>query len=233
MAETTLLRLLDALRKQIERGVEVRWERRSGEEFFLRLPQFVLAVSGSTKADDPIRVSIVSHSDETIADQTLKNGEHGYPDAAFMFAKARERFSTVEQTVESCVAFIEGAAGPIGGIGVSFPKPPPPPSEEQISQFFKRIAGCWFLDYGRSNEYATIKENGDYLAGKNRYTTSATPVFKLILVACDAALTHVELAKQQPDGKIRQLEVLTVTDNEMVGVAKHDEHPLHYRRQTK
>ncbi len=116
----------------------------------------------------------------------------------------------------------------------SLPPASVPPSVQQASDFFNCIKGNWHLTYERGTEDLTIDGTGNYFVrttqrGKT-VTQAARPAFRLRLLACDQSLQNVEISKDELNGKVRQIEVLKVSEKELVGFAKHDRHKLHYKR---
>jgi hypothetical protein len=104
--------------------------------------------------------------------------------------------------------------------------PPLVPSAEESRAFFTRISGQWQLDFGHGKESVRIDNEGRYFIGKE-----SQPAFMLRLLAATRDYSFVEMAKDKvPDGRRFQIEVLRVSDREMIGEAKHDRHRLHYTK---
>ncbi len=106
---------------------------------------------------------------------------------------------------------------------------PPRPTDEQARQLFKKIAGEWLLEFSRGTETVRIDADGNYFiypAGGGKPLLK----FRFALNACDTQLEQVEVAKQELNGRVRQIEVLAIKSDSMQGYAKHDEHKLSYRR---
>ena len=103
--------------------------------------------------------------------------------------------------------------------------PPAYASAEVSSGVLRKMAGRWALDYSRGKEIAVISEHGAYsIEGKQE------PTFCLVVLAVNQTTSRVEVAKDLPGGRRRQIEYLTITEDEMSGYAKHDGHRLTYRR---
>jgi hypothetical protein len=128
----------------------------------------------------------------------------------------------------------EGSVGATTTTTAIPPELPSRPTSEQAEEFFTRIAGDWHLDYSRGEEDVRIDENGNVFLLKlmdgKPFTTTTRAVFHLEVLACNAAVDQVEIAKVKANGRTRQIEVLQVTQKEMTGYAKHDGHKLKYTR---
>src|SRR5262249_36247721 len=95
------------------------------------------------------------------------------------------------------------------------------PTSAQREQVFKKIMGEWHLDFSRGQETVLIDANGNYFVTSEKRGREYSPKFKLVLLACNPELTKIEIGKDYPDGKRLQIEVLTLSDDRMTGVAKH------------
>lgn len=121
------------------------------------------------------------------------------------------------------------------GLSVSTPSPSPSlpigPTVQQAEDFFNRIQGEWHLEFSRGQEDCRIDTDGKYFRLRTRQATTAEkPAFHLELLASTSNFERVEIAKVELNGRTRQIEVLDVTQNEMIGYAKHDRHSLKYTR---
>lgn len=108
------------------------------------------------------------------------------------------------------------------------------PTEDQVRGFFQRIKGNWKRNHEQGFDELAIDELGDsyYRFTEQGVTVSQSPkpAFHLVLVACAPDLSKVEVAREAVNGTARQVEVLRINDNEMIGHAKHDHQLLQYRR---
>ena len=87
------------------------------------------------------------------------------------------------------------------------------------------MVGRWDLDFSRGKEKVVIRLDGSYF-----YGGKSEPAFRLVVLAINDKTGAVEVAKDLPDGRRRQIEYLTIEPNSMVGYAKHDGHKLLYKR---
>lgn len=110
---------------------------------------------------------------------------------------------------------IEFTPGVVGGMWES-----PRPKPEQVKAFFEQIAGRWKFQ----EDDIEITKNGilTYPNGSQ---------FNLYLSWCNADFSRVEMCRRHPlTGKVHQIEVLSVTPNEMKGYVKHNEAKIKYVR---
>jgi hypothetical protein len=141
--------------------------------------------------------------------------------------------------LDNAAKYVESAQGEIG-VAESPPSLAPPalprrPTDQDAKTFFGKIKGQWHLNYGRGHEDVDIDAEGNYrlikkASGEGAAAEHLQLCFRLLLLACDAEFKNVELAKQQLNGRVLQIEVLRVEPKTLVGYAKHDEHPLRYER---
>jgi hypothetical protein len=108
------------------------------------------------------------------------------------------------------------------------------PTDDQVQSFFQRIKGNWKRNHEQGFDELAIDELGDsyYRFTEQGVTVSLSPkpAFHLVLIACAPDLSKVEVAREASNGTARQIEVLRINDNEMIGHAKHDNQLLQYRR---
>jgi hypothetical protein len=103
---------------------------------------------------------------------------------------------------------------------------PPRIGEVQSGEVLKKMAGRWLLDYSRGTETVDISEDGTY-----HVVGMKEPKYKLKVLAWNGGTNAAEVAKDYTDGDRRlQIEFLTISDQTMIGHAKHDMHRLTYRR---
>ena len=102
--------------------------------------------------------------------------------------------------------------------------PPARPSADQAFRFFERIKGRWRLEFFRRSgelrgqEDVEIDSTGNLfvikqLRGRD-VARDARPKFRLELLEADEDLRHVEVAKVEATGQLRQIEVLNVLERE-------------------
>lgn len=107
----------------------------------------------------------------------------------------------------------------------SAPPAPPQLASEQADAVLRKMAGKWELDFSRGKEKVSIDECGEYtIIGRS------APSFCLKVLAWNNETGTAEVAKDRPDGTRLQIEYLRITADAMQGHAKHDMHPLSYRR---
>lgn len=92
-------------------------------------------------------------------------------------------------------------------------------------EVLQKMSGKWILDYSYGKEQVWIQPNGDYYIA-----TRAEPVFHLKVLAWNKDRNATEVAKDMADGRRRQIEFLSISQDVMVGHAKHDGHRLLYKR---
>jgi hypothetical protein len=110
------------------------------------------------------------------------------------------------------------------------------PTDDDERSIFAAVAGVWVLDYSRGKEAAEITPAGIYQL-INPTNKGRTPKYRLRLIAMNRSTKRIEMAKDYlSNGRRLQIEVLELDDMEnpkrMSGEAKHDQHQLHYLRQT-
>jgi ketosteroid isomerase-like protein len=107
------------------------------------------------------------------------------------------------------------------------------PTEEQVKSFFERIKGNWKRHHEQGFDELAIDGLGDvyyrFTEQGKTVSKSPKPAFRLVLLACTPELSKVELSREAVNGTMRQIEVLRISENEMVGHAKHDHQLLQYR----
>lgn len=162
---------------------------------------------------------------------TVRSDDPKFADVRQLFDYANNYMQDWNRRLLNAAKIIEGTTGTIGGtvVGVSLSPPPPPPrpTDEQARAFFDKIKGKWELEFEKRDgsiglESLEIDKAGNYL-------TNGQPRFRFALVSCDEQLEEVDVAKEELNGRVRQVEVLTISPVAMVGYAKHDEHSLRYK----
>jgi hypothetical protein len=107
------------------------------------------------------------------------------------------------------------------------------PTEEQVKSFFERIKGNWKRHHEQGFDELAIDGLGDvyyrFTEQGKTVSKSPKPAFRLVLLACTPELSKVEVSREAVNGTMRQIEVLRISENEMVGHAKHDHQLLQYR----
>lgn len=202
------------------------------------LPQVRLRLYRRAGSPDVSRVEVQTRSGGLLArvepvegDALLALCNDVYEKGRLAGAAALVRHSVHEITTADHVKSEKSVAAPL-----SPPALPPGPTEEDERVVFDRMKGQWTLDFERGTEEAKIDDRGGYYVRRTlgRAIIQAKfpeqPRFTLKLLSVSNDRTRVEIAKTQEGGRIRQIEVLEISDNEMTGYAKHDRHRLKYIR---
>lgn len=248
-SKSAVLSLAQALCKRAAAN-EVDWAK-EGARFFVELPDLLLSLSRKGELEDPepeIVFEVDTPEGTRIGILQVKARDPGYSDLKQLLDYAEGYSADWDERIMAVARLIERGSGRIGGAVVeapisrlaSPPPPPPRPTELQALAFFEKLAGKWELKFEKrlgsfGTEVLEIDENGNYftithqLGGKDIART-IRPTYRLVLVSCDPGLEHVEVSKEELNGKVRQIEVLAVFPNSMEGYAKHDEHKLVYTR---
>lgn len=230
-----LLELMKTLQEQATEGTELLWEKKEENTFTLQLPKFSFEITSDVTEgrNGSILVAATLPSNAVLASETLVRGDTDFEIASNLWDSASGKLDQTEALLLEGLDFVKKATGVIGG-PPSPPAVPSGPSKEQVEIFFNRIKGNWDLDYERGKESLEIRADGKYFYVTDfrprPVTQTIKPAFNLILLSCNDALSRVEIAKEELSGRVKQIEVLTVSDKEMVGYAKHDGHKLHYVR---
>ncbi len=195
----------------------------------IELPRFAISVGKDDSGEKPAYFARITWSDgREAAYATVDEGDPYYVSFRRMHEQA------YGASVKSIAAEIRELVSGLDTLGLPPPPPglPSSPSAAQRHHLFRKIAANWTLTWGPQNrsEDVTINEEGKYFVTRDGVTT-VKPVFELQLLECNADCTKVEWAKFSPEkARTTQIEVLEISADEMTGFAKHDRHPLTYRR---
>jgi hypothetical protein len=182
--------------------------------------------------DLPNRISVtLSRNQEGVVSASVQRGQEEMGSAVFPPAESaggrepQELYAAARETAKrSIYAEIIESIKLTGSASVEMGPSTDVPAEVK-ARVLKRMAGRWSLDYSRGKEVAVIHEDGAYFIEGRR-----DPTFRLVVLAVNEATSTVEVAKDLPDGRRRQIEYLTLAEGVMSGYAKHDGHSLTYRR---
>lgn len=107
------------------------------------------------------------------------------------------------------------------------PHPLPPRVTADVrDRVFGMLKGRWAVEYSTGKEVARIDAGGSYFVeGRGE-----KPAFHLVVIATNPDLTKVEVAKDFPDGRRKQIEFLNLGKDAMSGYAKHDGRSITYKR---
>jgi hypothetical protein len=190
-----------------------------------------ISLQRDPNSEDSFTLSLLSSDGETVWSTTINRGDHN------VVSLLRELYeigttsavAAVFQQINQDLASEE----PSSGVTTTTP-PPARPTNEKALRLFEMVKGRWHLDYGRGQEEIEIDEAGNlYIVKASRGKDVAReikPRYRLELLECDENLRHIELAKVDLTGRVRQIEVLDISPEKMKGVAKHDGHQLVYQR---
>ncbi len=234
-----------ALLKRAEAN-EVEW-RIDGDEYSVELPAFVVGLSrNDTDRDKAIAFEIRTPQGESVGKSRVTSDEPQYNELSQLLRSAETFSQTWDERLIEAAKSISAMSGRIGSTrasqgGVTFLTPPLPtrPTEEQTIEFFRKIEGQWELRFERPGadegvELLDIDRVGNYFTHTSQrgkpIGRTVFPRYRIVLLFCDAEMKHIEISKQEFNGRQRQIEVLTISESAMDGYAKHDEHALHYRR---
>lgn len=247
VARETIKALAEAIQKRANAN-EVAWIMKPNK-YAIALPDFHIGLSrfrSQTSLEPEILFEIDTPEGKEVEVVQIKAGEAEYDLLNALIASAEEYASQWNQRLATVAKLIEKGTGPVGGWPVTTTTTPPPPvpsrpADQKVIAFFEKIAGEWDLTYERRSgadggETLRIDKTGNYFVIPRQATRLPNtmwpihPKYRLTLLSCDSALQHVEVAKQELNGKTKQIEVLTISANVMEGFAKHDEHRLTYKR---
>lgn len=219
---------------------EVQWSVTNKSKYTIDLPECKLSlIPSDPQASAPdILVEIDTPEGAVVAVLEVKAGHAKYDEMQRLLESARlnitERLGDMLKRALDSIKETTTVTASASTTTTTPPPMPPRPSDTQVRAFFDKIAGDWFLDFSRGVEYLRIDSNGDYFTfswgdtGQQRGEPKRK--YRLTLEHCDSTIEHVELAKRELDGRVRQLEVLTISQDSMNGYAKHDAHRLCYHR---
>jgi hypothetical protein len=223
---------------------EVDWSKEEAD-YFVRLGDvfFRLSRKGeSTQSEPDIVFEVDTTEGKRIGVIQAKFGEPEYNDLHELLKNAESYTSNWDRMLLDVAKQIEQSPGRVGGADfegpLTPPAPPQRPTRAQAQRLFETIAGTWDLLYQKGGkmlpEKLRIDETGNYFVQIGEHGqgvgSANLPKYRLALVSCDPGLRHVEISKQELNGKVKQIEVLTISPTAMEGYAKHDEHKLFYRR---
>ena len=223
---------------------EVDWTQVEGK-LCVALPEFVISLSRPTApqgGESDIVVEVDTDAGQRVVGYVqIKSSEVEYSDFAQLVEHAESYVADWDRRLLNAAKQIELGSGRVGTTTIPFSPParPPQPTEEEAQRFFEKIAGKWDLRFEKKpgtfgTETLEIDKNGNYFILSDLrdkvVTRTVYPKFRLSLVSCDQDLEHVEISKQEFNGRVRQVEVLLVSSASMVGYAKHDERRLEYTR---
>lgn len=211
-----------------------------GEWFTLRTPPAMISIRAAAEDDDAEYLVAVSLPDgREIGRIAVASSDGNYAMYQSLYeGAAKACWSALADAIQKSVheSATIGVTTSTGPTTTTTPAPelPPRPTSKQALDVFERIAGEWHLDFSKGQEDVRISEDGNlFVLTTSRGKVVATtmrPTFRLELLACNSSLDQVEIAKVEPNGRTRQIEVLHITETEMSGSAKHDGHSLKYTR---
>ena len=201
------------------------WQNR-GREVVLRVANTEIIVG--QESPDAYFARIVVQGEIEAARADVKQGDPYFQQFEGMYKAARRAsLQVIATAIEKAVTETEI----VGTTTTGPPELPPSPTPLQAEQFFERIKGKWRLAYpSGARETLRIDEDGTCYGPIANISDPVEPLFHLELLRCNSTMDHVEIAKVQPDGRTRQIEVLRVTDDEMTGEVKHTKRRLDYQR---
>lgn len=218
-----VLNILEALEEQTVQH-KASWYS-EGEKLWIDLPNRV-TIELSQPSEGKYAARIKRDSDELLgmidSDRAKTDGNGDRLKALYEAASGEASRSIYAEIIDS-IKFTSSATAAV------LPKVPKirEVSAEKAAEVLKKMAGRWHLDYSDGEETVEIREGGTYyVVVKNKPTFA----FNLVVVAVNDATNAVEVAKDRPDGRRRQIEYLTLAENSMKGHAKHDGHKLVYTR---
>ena len=219
---TRLIRLAETK----TRNNEAIWQK-AREGFLLKLQNGTFEVAPEKPERDQGYDLVVKTPESFIVYQIkCKPNDPDYPPVKSLYEAALQSY------LASFYGNLENELSKPGVIKSEFASPPPiptAPTEEQSRRFFTKIQGNWHLDYSRGKENVRIDNEGRYFVIDGPGSDPTTPKFRLKLLDCNSELTRVEIAKDfVKNGRRLHIEVLTVTEKRMEGVATYDQHKLTY-----
>ncbi len=171
--------------------------------------------------------SVTDQYGREIWETVIRSGESDHEVLDRLYEVARK--STLGKIFSDVNLLGQAAVLPSPSDMTAPPPLPPSPAPRQIANFFRMIAGRWDVDYSLGKERAKISPNGDYyVEAEPKY--QGMPKFKLVLIACDAQLLKVEIAKDFLDGRRHSIEVLKVDQDSMEGFDAGSKRKLKYVR---
>jgi hypothetical protein len=230
--QPTLAQILEGTRHG-----RVRWTAEN-DRVIAEFPAAKLNLEPSDATRTGFRISLVSPSEATIWAATTDPSDPLTHTLQEMYQLAmRAAVSAVLKRIqEDLCATDEDSADTM----TSTTPPPARPSSDAAFRFFEFIKGRWQLEFFRRSgdvrgqEEVEIDSTGNLFrvpSDKGRaLSRDVRPSFRLELLESDDDLTRVEIAKVDPTGRIRQIEVLNVSSAQMEGFAKHDGHRVLYSR---
>lgn len=222
---------------------DINWTFTQDGAYCIALPELyvIFRTNPDLTEDKHITMEIASGSGQAIGAINVRQNEREYSLFSELLRSADNFANQWNSQIEKATESIEQSTGKIGmsesssmtlATTATPPPPPPPilPNDEDAAKFFSKISGNWFLDYSRGTENLTIDSSGNYFVHSKNTPVGGKLHFRLLLISSDLPQKHVELAKQELSGKIRQIEVLDVSHDALEGYAKHDGHRVRYRR---
>jgi hypothetical protein len=207
-----MIRIVDTLLIQTGEA-KINWTG-EGDKLWVDLPNNITATLSRNSAG-AISAS-VQRGPTVMGSVEFSPTEETTPQQLYEAARKSAKRTIYAEIIDSIKFTGSASVDPVPATGVT---------AEVKAKVMKRMAGRWNLDYSRGKEVAVIHEDGTYFIEGRR-----EPTFRLVLLAVNEATSTVEVAKDFPDGRRRQIEYLTLADDTMNGYAKHDGHNLTYRR---
>jgi len=241
VSDTIINELVNVLSEKTKAN-QIQWSLAEDRKFSITLPVCRLSVGATDpEASMPdILFEVDTPEGAAIGAFQIKAGDPKYQEMQQLLNSAQSSLTDrLDRILKQAAKSVQETSGPVGGLATPQAPPTPPPmpprpTDEQARQFFEKIAGEWLLDFSRGTETLRIDADGNYFiyppGRANEGGVTPLLKFRFALNACDRQLEHVEVSKQELNGKVRQVEVLTIRADSMHGYAKHDEHKLSYKR---
>lgn len=232
LSEEAVGNLVRALSKRASTN-SVEWTQLAENKFGVDLHDFTVGLSPlePNRPEAGILFEVEAPSGSRVSTIPVRDDDPKFADVRQLFDSANSYMQDWNRRLLNAAKIIEGTTGTIGGsvvsVSLSPPPPPPRPTDAQARAFFEKITGKWELEFEKRDgsvglEWLEIDRAGNYL-------TNGQPRFRFALVSCDEQLEEVDVAKEELNGRVRQVEVLTISSMAMVGYAKHDERSLRYK----
>jgi hypothetical protein len=214
---------------------EVHWEAGGNRYYTSLLPNMVFAISTASIPDPnagsvayqtpPIpaklyRVRILANENDVLGETEAPPSSNNYTQAKQLYEQiessiSRKLFSQIQQVLSQ-----PGIVGEPAGRSSALP------SVDQQKAVLAKMKGKWKVEGPSGTEVATIDDSGNYTVdGYNE-----NPKFILTVIACNDMLSKVEIAKDHLNGKRHHIEVLNLTPDQLIGVAKQDQRKIKYSR---
>lgn len=232
LSDEAVRNVVRALSKRASEN-SVEWTQLDDNKYGVDLHDFTIGLSPlePNRPEAGILFEVNAPSGMHVSTIAVRSNDAKFAEIQQLFNYASNYMQDWNRRLLNAAKLIEGSTATIGGtsLGVSLSPPPPPPrpTDEQAEAFFEKVAGMWELEFEKRDGSVGIESLEIDKAGN--FLSNGRPRYRFALVSCDEQLEEVEVAKEELNGRVRQVEVLTIATMAMTGYAKHDEHSLRYK----